>query len=74
MSNEEIKRKIESVRLCMQAHPDNTADSEFADRIADLVEIRQALNIPHVSKTYLEKDMDMAYDKGFSDGLIDGSL
>ena len=28
--------KLQSVLLCLQAHPDNEKDSEFADRIDDL--------------------------------------
>ncbi len=32
-------KKLNSVLLCLQAHPDNEPDSEFADRISDLEEI-----------------------------------
>jgi hypothetical protein len=49
MSNEEIVKKIESVRLCMMAHPDNEEHSEFADRIDDLTEITRALSLGTVS-------------------------
>ena len=32
-------QKLQSVLLCLQAHPDNEKDSEFADRIDDLEKI-----------------------------------
>lgn len=35
-----IIQKLRSVELCMSAHPDNEAHSEFADRISDLEEIK----------------------------------
>ncbi|MFD1770837.1 hypothetical protein [Sphingobacterium suaedae] len=38
MNSLEIQ-KLKSVLLCLQAHPDNEPDSEFADRISDLEEI-----------------------------------
>jgi hypothetical protein len=44
MNKKEILQKIKSVKLCMQAHPDNEPDSEFADRITDLIEIEKELN------------------------------
>ena len=43
MDNKEMSTKINSVRLCMMAHPDNQPDSEFSDRIDDLVEIQNQL-------------------------------
>lgn len=43
MNTTEILKKIQSVRLCMMAHPDNTEGSEFEDRISDLKSIREAL-------------------------------
>jgi hypothetical protein len=39
MKKEQILTKLNSVLLCMSAHPDNEPDSEFADRISDLEEI-----------------------------------
>jgi hypothetical protein len=43
MKKEEMLRNIQSVKLCMMAHPDNTEGSEFEDRIDDLDEIEQKL-------------------------------
>ena len=40
----------------------------------DPKKVDKLLNLHSVSKSYSEKDMDMAYDKGYSDGLIDASL
>ena len=45
MKNKEILKKINSVLLCLMAHPDNEPDSEFADRISDLEEIQKALKL-----------------------------
>ena len=33
---EKIKFKIRALILCLEAHPDNEPDSEFADRLSDL--------------------------------------
>lgn len=35
-------QKLNSIRLCLSAHPDNEPNSEFADRISDLDELIQA--------------------------------
>lgn len=40
--NKSELQKLKSVLLCLQAHPDNEPDSEFADRISDLEEIIEA--------------------------------
>lgn len=32
-------QKLKSIRLCLSAHPDNEAGSEFEDRISDLDEM-----------------------------------
>lgn len=40
MDREEMLKKIKSVLLCLKAHPDNKQNSEFADRITDLMEIQ----------------------------------
>jgi hypothetical protein len=45
MNKKEMLQKIQSVKLCMQAHPDNEPYSEFADRITDLIEIEKELNL-----------------------------
>lgn len=42
-TTKEILRKINSVYLCMSAHPDNQPGSEFEDRISNLKEIYEAL-------------------------------
>jgi len=42
-TQDEILRKIKSVKLCMMAHPDYEKDSEFEDRILDLQEIEDYL-------------------------------
>lgn len=34
-----VKQKINSVLLCLMAHPDNEPNSEFADRINDLIDV-----------------------------------
>ena len=44
MEVKEILKKVNSILLCMIAHPDNEPDSEFADRVDDLIEIQEALN------------------------------
>ena len=44
MNREDILRKLNSVRLCLIAHPDNEKHSEFEDRIDDLNEIINELN------------------------------
>lgn len=36
-----IKQKLRSIELCLLAHPDNEENSEFADRISDVVEIQK---------------------------------
>lgn len=45
MNDEEILRKINSVLLCMSAHLDNEPDSEFADRIDDLIDLKNHFTI-----------------------------
>ncbi len=46
MDTKEMKVKVNSVLLCMMAHPDNEPNSEFADRIDDLLSIHDALSEP----------------------------
>ena len=43
MTKQEMLNKINSVWLCMTAHPDNTINSEFEDRINDLEEVCKEL-------------------------------
>ena len=50
METKELLQKIKSVKLCLMAHPDNSLNSEFADRISDLEEIESSLK-PIMIKT-----------------------
>lgn len=43
MTKEEIIKKLQSVKLCLIAHPDNEVNSEFEDRIIDLEEILESI-------------------------------
>jgi len=43
MNKKEMLIMIQSVKLCMMPHPDNTEGSEFEDRINDLEEIEKEL-------------------------------
>ena len=43
MDNKEMVKKVNSVILCLMAHPNNEPDSEFADRIDDLIEVKESL-------------------------------
>ena len=47
-----------------------TVQTEYLKWLEDLARKQLAYNdaLQIVSKTYSEKDMDMAYDKGYSDG------
>ena len=44
VKKEQISRKLNSIRLCLQAHPDNQPGSEFEDRIYDIEYIEQKLS------------------------------
>ena len=56
--------KLNSVLLCLQAHPDNEPDSEFADRISDIEEIIDSeKNIrleDYVKVKFVNKEMEQA--------------
>jgi len=77
---EDYQRKINSVNELLKDKDDY--DDETINRLkikvgcyrAFLTDLKRALNIDLVSKSFTEKQMDMAYDKGYSDGLIDASL
>lgn len=45
MEKSEIIKKLNSTILCLTAHPDNEPDSEFADRINDLIEIKDEISV-----------------------------
>lgn len=36
-------RKLNSVLLCLMAHPDNEPDSEFADRVSDIEQLIESV-------------------------------
>ena len=44
MNFKEISKKVNSVILCLMAHPDNEPDSEFADRIDDLIDVKDQID------------------------------
>ena len=68
-----IKTNKELIELSEMMHPLST--KMWLDAMEEYSQNqRQSLPIDSVSKSYSEKDMDMAYDKGYSDGLIDASL
>lgn len=43
MTDKEIIKKLNSVWLMLEVHPDNEPDSEFSDRIKDISEIMDYL-------------------------------
>ena len=60
-----MSTKINSVLLCMMAHPDNQPDSEFADRIDDLIEIQNQLKNHGVIDMFDEDTLKIVYTQGF---------
>ena len=62
---QEILNKIKSVKLCLMAHPDNQEDSEFEDRISDLIDIEHELQ----KRSYSEEDMIAIVEKSRKTGL-----
>jgi len=73
---EELK-KLNSIKLCLMAHPDNESDSEFEDRINDCDEIIDSLtSIELPSDEDIDKQAfqvpydgtDTFYDKSFING------
>lgn len=55
----DILSKLKSVELCLLAHPHNEPNSEFADRITDLIEISEQLKY----KEDVIKQMIKKWDK-----------
>lgn len=55
-------QKLNSIRLCLMAHPDNEPNSEFADRISDLDEVINAI------KT-ISNSLEVANTEGVLQGL-----
>lgn len=43
MTNKEKLEKIQSLRLYLEAHPDNEENSECADRLEDVIELEKYL-------------------------------
>jgi len=61
MNDKEILKRVKSLLLCLMAHPDNQPDSEFVDRINDLIDIRDELSE--------RQTLDKSQDKGDSKAL-----
>lgn len=62
--------KLNSLLLCLSAHPDNEPDSEFADRISDLeelIESEKSESLRHVWRN-TEFSKPLAYQTGHWDG------
>lgn len=51
----DILSKLKSVELCLSAHPDNEPNSEFADRITDLIEISKQIKLKIMTKKQIKK-------------------
>lgn len=51
----DILSKLKSVELCLSAHPDNEPNSEFADRITDLIEISKQIKLKTMTKKQIKK-------------------
>lgn len=66
MNKETLLSKIRSVKLCMMAHPDNTEDSEFSDRISDLEKIEEEYETES-PKVDGEEGLYNALEKGLGD-------
>lgn len=56
-------QKLKSLRLCLSAHPDNEAGSEFEDRIDDLDEIIRTM-----------ESVDIALRDDFAKAAIQGMI
>lgn len=56
-------QKLKSIRLCLSAHPDNEAGSEFEDRIDDLDELIRA-----------QEDADAALMDDFAKAAMHGVI
>ena len=73
MNKEDKIIKLNSVILCFTAHPDNEPDSEFADRIDDLIDVVDSYNRPKL-KDYIKKhhvnERRFSQESGISASLI----
>lgn len=74
LNKEEIETLIAVIEDAQRMAQSEYSSDIDEDEKALLKRAKEALNITPVIKSYSEKEMDMAYDKGFSDGLIDASL
>jgi hypothetical protein len=76
LSTEEIKQKLNSIKLCLMAHPDNEPHSEFEDRISTLDEIIDSLTPIELPSDEEIEEMSIKifvrsipdYEEGFIDG------
>jgi ribosomal protein L23 len=62
MRTELIIKKLKSLRLNLEVHPDNEENSEFADRISDLDSIIQALSEPSELQKEHDRYKELYYD------------
>lgn len=72
MDNEEMIKRVNSVILCLMAHPHNEPDSEFADRIDDLCEVKEALVENNVALSNVNNNVcgKCGKPKNLSNGII----
>lgn len=75
MEKNEMLKKIQSVKLCLMAHPDNEPDSEFADRIDDLQDIEDSLIEQPVKKeTIQDKALRSVVANNITYGLTESAF
>lgn len=55
-------QKLNSIRICLMAHPDNEPNSEFADRISDLDEVISVIKS-------ISNPLEVAHTEGVLQGL-----
>jgi hypothetical protein len=70
---EKVLIKINSVKLCLMAHPNNEVNSEFADRILDLQEIEIELLKYQQERSYSKEEImnalhsvELKYNRDFT--------
>lgn len=68
----EILNKIRSIKLLLMTHPDNTKDSEFADKILDLEHIEEEL-LKIKYHNMKQKQIDLT-QKSFTDEFKNNTL
>lgn len=66
--SKQLLKKIESIKLCLLAHPDNKENSEFSDRISDLEELEKEVSSFECVVLYRQmqgdKELHQSYHKG----------